>query len=306
MAVEAVSERRELRAARADAKGASPLGLHGAAQGAVDGIRDGAGRGRQVGEQVVGVGVAEQGRAGVLVVARQAVAPAAGGDVDRVTHVEDALVGLVDLAVRPVGEPRRRQGPQHRHVSQATVGLLEIGLDEVGEIALPGVALHDRVVHLAEPGASVGPPVVRDRRAGRIDDVGVSGHVGQVEQAHGRREVVGGDRPAVGHRAHAVVEPDPGVPDGIPQLVGEGADLLARQASWVVHEHEVVVAERAAVAAGERAHRGEGDTLVAPARAGLAPQLLQPPEPELRERPAAGLARAGRREGPGAGEVQTS
>ena len=64
-------------------------------------------------------------------------------------------------------------------------------------------------------------------------------------------------------------------------------------------EHEVVVAEGAAVAAGEAAHRGEGDALVAPAGAGLAPQLLKPPEAELRERPAAGLARrrASRRSG---------
>ena len=186
------------------------------------------------------------------------------------------------------------------------MGLLEVGLDEVGEVALPGVPLHDGLVHLAEPGAGVGPPVVRHRGAGRVDDVGVPGHVGQVEQAHSRREVLGGDRPAVGDGAHAVVEADPGVPDGVPELVGEGADLLAGEASRVVDEDEVVVAEGAAVAAGERTHRGEGDTLVAPACTGLAPQFLQPPEPELRERPAAGLARAGRREGPGAGEVQTS
>ena len=93
---------------------------------------------------------------------------------------------------------------------------------------------------------------------------------------------------------------------GIPELVGEGADLLAGEAAWVVHQHQVVVAERSAVAAGERADGGEGDTFVPAPGARLAPQLLEPPEPELRERPAAGLARAGRREGPGAGEVQTS
>ena len=72
--VEAVAERGELRAAGTDAQGAGALGLHGAAQGAVDGIRDGACRRREVGEQVVGVGVAEQGGARVLVVAGQPVA----------------------------------------------------------------------------------------------------------------------------------------------------------------------------------------------------------------------------------------
>ena len=163
-----------------------------------------------------------------------------------------------------------------------------------------------RLVHLAEPGAGVGPPVVRHRGPGGVDDVGVTGDVRQVEQADRRREVLGRDGPAVGHGADAVVEPDPGVPDRVPELVGEGADLLARQPSRVVDEDEVVVAERSTVAAGERADRGEGDTFVPAPGAGLAPELLEPPEPELRERPAAGLARAGRREGSGAGEVQTS
>ena len=227
--VEAVAERGQLRAAGTDAQGAGALGLHGAAQGAVDGIRDGAGRGRQVGEQVVGVGVAEQRRARVLVVARQPVAAAAGDDVDGVADVEDALVGLVDLAVRPVGEPGGREGPQHRHVAQAAVGLLEVGLDEVGEVALAGVPLDDRLLHLAEPGARVGPPVVGDGGPGRVDDVGVPGHVGEVEQADRRRQVVGGDGPAVGDGADAVVEPHPGVPDRVPEPVGEGADLLPRR-----------------------------------------------------------------------------
>ena len=304
--VEAVAERCQLRTAGADPQGAGALGLHGAAQGAVDGIRDGACRRREVGEEVVGVGVAEQRGARVLVVAGQPVPPAPGDDVDGVTHVEDALVGLVDLAVRPVGQPRGREGPQHRHVAEAAVGLLEVRLDEVGEVALAGVALDHRLVHLTEPGAGVGPPVVRHGGPGRVDDVGVPGHVGEVEQPDRRGEVVGRDGPALGHRADTVVEPDSGVPDRVPELVGEGADLLARQAPWVVDEHQVVVAERSAVAAGERPDRGEGDSLVTTPRAGLAPELLEPPEPELRERPAAGLARAGRREGSGAGEVQTS
>ena len=304
--VEAVAEGCQLRPAGADAQRPGALGLHGATQRAVDGIRDGAGRGRQVGEEVVGVGVAEQRGARVLVVARQPVPSAAGHDVDRVAHVEDAFVRLVDLPVGAVGQPRGREGPQDRHVAQAAVGLLEVGLDEVGQVALAGVALDHRLVHLAQPRAGVGPPVVGHGGPGRVDDVGVTGHVGQVEQPHGRGEVVGGDGPALGHGADTVVEPDPRVPDRVPELVGEGADLLARQASWVVDEHQVVVAERPAVATGERADGGEGDTFVPTPGARLAPQLLEPSEPELRERPAAGLARAGRREGSGAGEVQTS
>ena len=74
----------------------------------------------------------------------------------------------------------------------------------------------------------------------------------------------------------------------------------------MVDEHQVVVAERSAVTPGERTDGGEGDAFMASPRARLAPELLEPSEPELRERPAAGLARAGRREGSGAGEVQTS
>ena len=50
---------------------------------------------------------------------------------DGIAHVEDAQVCRVDLTVRAVGEPCRRQGPQDSHVAQSTAGLLEVRLDEV-------------------------------------------------------------------------------------------------------------------------------------------------------------------------------
>ena len=71
-------------------------------------------------------------------------------------------------------------------------------------------------------------------------------------------------------------------------------------------ESERLEFDSATVRRHRRADGSERHSLVPAPGARLAPQLLEPSEPELRERPAAGLARAGRREGPGAGEVQTS
>jgi len=57
---------------------------------------------------------------------------------------------------------------------------------------------------------------------------------------------------------HAVVQPDPRVPDGIPDAVGERGELLRRERPLGVEEDEVVVAERTGVGAAQAADRGEG------------------------------------------------
>ena len=108
---QAVPERRHARPARTDAQGPGPLRLGGPPQRPVERVGDEPGRGRHIGEQLVGVVVAEQRRSGVVVLAGQPVAPAAGDDVHRVADVEELLVCGVDGSVR-AGRPARR--PQGR------------------------------------------------------------------------------------------------------------------------------------------------------------------------------------------------
>ena len=269
--VEAVAEGHQLGPPRAHAQGAGPLRLRRPAQGAVEGVGDGPRRRRHVGQQQVGVAVAEQRGRRVVVLAAQPVATATGDDVDGVAHVEQPRVRRVDRPVRTVGQPRRGQRAQQRHVAQPAPGLLEVGLDEVREVALPGVAGDDALVQLGQAGAGVGPPVVGHGRAGGVDDVGVAGDVGDVEQPDGGRQVGAGDRAALVDRAHAVVELHPLVPDGVPQAVGEPAEVLGPEGPGLVEQDEVVVAEGSAVTAGEGADRGEGDPGHRPPLGGLGP-----------------------------------
>ena len=62
-----------------------------------------------------------------------------------------------------------------------------------------------------------------------------------------------------GMRADGVVEPQAGVPERVPEPVGEDGDPLAAPA--IVHEHEVEIAGGAGVPPGDAPHRGEGHSL---------------------------------------------
>ena len=248
--------------------------------------------------------MAEQRGARVLVLAGEPVAAPAGDDVDGIAHVEDALVRLVDLAVRPVREPRLRQGPEHGHVAEPAVGLLEVRLDEVGQIALPGMrALTDsrssgsRVRTLARQSCAVdraalttsASPATCVRSsspmaAERSSDATVL-HSATVRTLWSSRTPAS----QIGYQSRSAKARPP-----------------CRTGPRVVHEDEVVVAQRPTVASGQRADRGECDAVVATAGAGLAPEALQPAESELCDRPSADAARPGCREIPRPGEVQSS
>ena len=301
---QAVAERGEPRASRADAQGPGPLGLGRAAQRPVEGVGDDPGRAGHVGEEQVGVGVAEQRRRGVVVLAAEAVAAAAGHDVDGVPDVKKALVCRVDGSVWTVGEPGRGQRPQDRHVPQPAPGLLEVWLDEVSEVSLAGVPGQDALVQLRQPGPGVGPPVVCDGGPGRVDDLLVAGEEGDVQEADGSREVGAGDGPALVHGADAVVEPHPLVPDGIPEPVGQGVELGRAERSGLVEQDEVVVAERATVTAGQAPDRGEGHPGDPAALTGLGPQPAEPVEAEVGEGGPSRRTGTGSREVPSAGQVE--
>ena len=258
---QSVAQGRHLRATRADAQDAGALRLAGPAHGAVEGVGDGPSRVGHVGEQVVGVAVAEEGGDGVVVLPTEAVPTTAGHDVHTVAHVEQEPVGRVDLTSRAVREPRLGKGCEDRHVAKASVSLLEVGLDGLREVAVPVVAHGHGLGELGQSLARVGPPVVAHRGAGRCDDLGVPRDRRDVEQAHGRGEVVGCHAPTLAHGAHAVVEAHAGVPDRVPDAVGEAGDLVGGERPAVVQEHEVVVRQRARVTTSHTAHCRQGDTL---------------------------------------------
>ena len=68
-------------------------------------------------QERVAVGASEQGCDGVLVLEVQLLAPAPSRDMQRVPHVEQSRVRLVDAAVGTVGEPGSGERTQHGHVA---------------------------------------------------------------------------------------------------------------------------------------------------------------------------------------------
>ena len=301
---QAVAERRHLRAARADPQGAGALRLAGAAQRAVEGVGDVPPGGGDGGEQVVGVVVAEQRGDGVVVLAAQPVAPAAGDDVHGVAHVEQEAVRGIHPAVRPVGEPRLGHRREHGHVAQPAVGLLELGLDGLGEVALALVAGDDGLDELWQALAGVAAPVVGHGGAGGGHELLVAGDRREVEQTHGCGEVGGRHLAALGDGADAVVQAHPGIPDGVPDAVGERGELLRGERALGVEQDEVVVAERPGVAAADAADRGERDPLDRRTTGRGLPHLGEPVAVERGQGRPAG--RAGTRDGEvaSAGQVE--
>ena len=75
-------------------------------------------------------------------------------------------------------------------------------------------------------------------------------------------DVGGGHADGLGHRAHRVVQPQAGVPDRVPERVGDRGDL----GPVLVHEHEVEVAVRRAARAVRGCRRRPARALGAGAR----------------------------------------
>ena len=188
---------------------------------------DAAGGGGDVGHQHVGRRRAEPGGDGVLVLEPQHVAgppllPVQGdADVDEraVAAVEHGeVVGRHDEV--GVGRP-----PQRVHVAQPAVAVLEVGLEQVGDVAGLAPALDDLGAQGVEPAPAVAPPPrERPRVTSRGAELVVAGQRPGAEQRRRRVEVVGGQRQLVVERAHGVAELEAGVPQRVPQLLGQLVD----------------------------------------------------------------------------------
>ncbi len=68
-----------------------------------------------------------------------------------------------------------------------------------------------------------------------------------------------GDRLALRDGAYRLVEVETGIPDGIPQFVGELVELLVVQRMRLVHHHQIEVGARPDLSTGEGADRAQSD-----------------------------------------------
>ena len=144
-----------------------------------------------------------------------------------VANIQQPLVRFVDAVVWPVGQPGGRQRPEHDHVPEPAPGLLEIRLQQVRGVAVRLEPLVERGQQLRKPAAGVPAPGVQQRGAGRADQLGVAADRPQVQQADAGAELAAGDVGALGRGTYRVVEPDPAVPERIPDLLGQPVDRPA-------------------------------------------------------------------------------
>ncbi len=298
---QAVSERPQPGTARPRPQPPGGHRLAGPADGGVHGVRDGAPGLGDGGEQLVGVGEPAGDGHGILFGEQQPVQVPAGHRLQRVPDVEQLGVCLVDGAVRAVGDPAGRQRAQDGDIAQPAAGLLQIGFEQVGRLAVALAALGQGVQQLRQPAPDATAPVPEQGGAGAHHQRPVAGQRAQVEQADARGQVDRRHLAALVGGAHRVVEPQPRVPQRVPQPLGQGRHPGLAVSAAVVHEHEVEVAGGPGLTAGHAADDGQRDAggTGRQVRGQLLPVLLRHGAAARRVARRAGQRPAGRGEGLG-------
>ena len=157
---------------------------------------------------------------------RDPVGGPAGEVVHEVADVEQGHPAALELDVRDVDQPGRDQRLEHGRVADPALGLLEVGHRLVRELAHQVVPRADELVQLRQPLAGVPAPLREHGGAQPKGEVGVAGQVPHVEQAGGDPQVGLGGRDHLGQRPHRVVDVRAGVPQRVPELLGDPAQLL--------------------------------------------------------------------------------
>ena len=185
----------------------------------------------------------------------------------------------------------RRQRAQDGDVATATAPFLQVGLERVRDVAGCAVARLHQLVERGQALPRAVAPLARDAIDQLVAHRVVAGDDARVEQAERGLEVVVGDGARLVGRADAVVELEAGVPDRVPEPVGERADVAT--ATPVVDQDEVEVAGRTELAAAVRTDGEQHDARLVAEEADepLVDHVRRPP-PRRRDRPGQGRRRA--------------
>ena len=123
-----------------------------------------------------------------------------------------------------IGDPGGGNRAQDRQVAQSAVGLLDVGLQQVRQLTVAGRPLADGGLQVRQAPGRQRPPVGEhgglQGRRGRL----VTGHRPGIQESEHDLDVGGGHATGLGDRAHRVVQPEPGVPDRVPEPVGDLGD----------------------------------------------------------------------------------
>ena len=190
----------------------------------------------------------------VGVLGAEHVAGAPGEAVQLGADVEQQVARLQHLTAGAVEQLGRGERVDQVHVAQPAVAVLQVGLDAVGDLPHLGPAVAGGVGELVEPAPDTRAPGLPDGAADGVGQRLVAGDVPGLEQPQRGPQVRRGHLDGLARGAHGVVEPDAGVPQRVPHLLGEPLDVLAA----VVQQHEVEVGVRRELAPAQGAHGDQG------------------------------------------------
>ena len=174
---------------------------------------------------------------------QQLIPSAPGNPVQFGAHIEQCDVGVVQRARRqvPVGhavavdELGEGQRVQQLHVAKTAATVFQVGLGPLGDSAItqPSRIRHfDELVH---PGTNRGAPLPSHPG----DQLGrkprVARDVARFQHAQRSCHVGIGDIHRPGDGPHAVVQPNVGIPQRVPQPIGDLSQLIVRFV--VVHQY---------------------------------------------------------------------
>jgi hypothetical protein len=173
-----------------------------------------------------------------------------------VSNVEQPLIRTADADVRSVSQPAGSERSQHRHIAEASARLFEVGLEQIGGVAEGSEALVEGRQQFRQPFPGMTTPVVKKCRTRALDQLRIAGDHPQVEQAHTGTQLATCDVGTLGWSAYGMINPDPRVPEWIPQVIGQRVDLGRGFAA--MQQHEVDVGARTKLPASKTADGGKG------------------------------------------------
>ena len=256
------------RAAHRPSQGGEPPArecVRSCAQPGVDVEADRAGGVGKHARQVESVADAQRRADFVGVLGQHEFTAAAGDPVQFGADVQQGQVRLAEgfgrRGQRParidVGQLGDRQRVEQLHIAQPTAAGLEVGLGAMCDLAAALPACFGVFDEFVEARSDSGAPLPTRTTDQQRRQIGVARDVAHLEHRQAGRDVLTGDLERLGNGSHAVVEPNVGVPQRVPQLFGDVADHVL--ALIVVQQHQVEVGVRQQFPPAEAAGGDDGE-----------------------------------------------
>ncbi len=204
-------------------------------------------------QHVVGVEVAQGGGDAGLLLLHEAVQRPPGPAVQLAARVQQQVPCRDHRGAGRVHQLGRRERVQHLQVPQPAAGFLQVRLQQERQVAVDPLPGPRHLPQLRQPPPRVLAPGPERGLVQQPGQGGVAGDVPQRDHAEGGLQVRPGHRDGFRDGAHRVVQAHPGVPDRVPDRVGDPADVPLA----TVQQHQVEVRERGRLATPVAADRDE-------------------------------------------------